>query len=129
MLRAKSASSNVRSHRVGELLRRPGLISWLSSWVAGRSEPLPAAKSTSVILALKPVTALMKSRRRIAAPGSERDTITAGNCDRRNGVKSQFCNAKILGRSCRLWARGIVSGLLVVDCVRRSQISGARRVQ
>src|SRR5215471_18451949 len=49
-------------------------------------------------------TALMKSRRRIAFPEAtdcaDCRFITAGICDRRNGVEGSVCTAAILRRSC-----------------------------
>ena len=55
-----------------------------------------------------PPTSVMKSRRRIAftkAGTTLNRTITAGICNRRNGVQRLVCTAAILNCSCPLWAR------------------------
>jgi hypothetical protein len=55
----------------------------------------------------------MKSRRRIAfaqGPGPRRvGRITAGICDRRNGVQGSVCTAAILSCSCPLWVKSVIS--------------------
>jgi len=52
---------------------------------------------------------LMKSRRRIALPEAQDYAdcriITAGICDRRNGVQLSFCMATIPRTQCPLWVK------------------------
>ena len=64
------------------------------------------ARAASGQAAAEP-TMPMKSRRRIAFPKAQTArlgfAITAGICDRRNGLETSSCTAAILSRPCPLW--------------------------
>ena len=68
------------------------------------------ACATSGHVMAEPATTLMKSRRRIAVPRLRTTPtvcmITAGICDRRNGVPGSGCTAAIVERECPLWVKG-----------------------
>ena len=67
------------------------------------------ARETSGHAAADPATTLIKSRRRIAFPEAQDHAktlqITAGICDRRNGVQRSFCGATDFSPACPLWVK------------------------